>query len=474
VLEGRETLASLDESGIDDPARLAFELNLVGKLYDLGFLSSETVNEALDTELETALSDNLVILRPDQNLILVGAGMGQNAIGTMPDNTAQELSVVFLRLGERTLLFFPAVLENAIVNSIRFIIAGLAVALGFKAGLFNIGAEGQIFVGAVFAVWVGFAEPFQNLSAIVHLPLMVVFGILGGLLWGSIPGILKAYTGAHEVITTIMMNFIALRLVEWLINSREPYILGDSTSSVPKTPTIVSSAMLPTFDQIPIWLVLLVAIVAAALPVWQRRNRLNRSALIRAAVVGIIIFVSGVFLVGISVRGSLHIGFLLMLAAVWLTDWFLERTTPGFEMRMVGANPNAARYGGINVARNIVLAMALSGALAGLAGAVEISGRQHNLLPGFFGGAGFDAIAVALLARTNPKSMIWAGLLWGGLLSGGGLMQIRADIPIELVKIIQAFIIMFVAADQIIRFLYRVPERKEEEEQLISTGWAGG
>jgi ABC-type uncharacterized transport system permease subunit len=156
-----------------------------------------------------------------------------------------------------------------------------------------------------------------------------------------------------------------------------------------------------------------------------------------------------------------------------LTDWFLIKTTPGFELRTVGSNPHAARYAGINVPRNIILAMALSGALAGLAGMVEVTGKQYNLLPGFFGGAGFDAIAVALIARTNPKSMIWAGLLWGGLLSGAALMQIRADVSLDLIKIIQALIIMFISADQIIRFIYRIPESKEEKEVIFSTGWGG-
>jgi len=170
------------------------------------------------------------------------------------------------------------------------------------------------------------------------------------------------------------------------------------------------------------------------------------------------------------------VGLVLMVGAVWFTEWFLDRTTPGFELRTVGANPDAARYAGMNVRWNTVLAMALSGALAGLAGGIEIAGVHFNMTPGFFGGVGFDAIAVALLARNNPRNMIVAGLLWGALISGGGLMQTRAEISIDLVKIIQALIIMFIAADAIIRFLWRVPEASADEKErtlFAAKGWGG-
>ncbi|MDQ7030769.1 MAG: hypothetical protein Q9O62_13815 [Ardenticatenia bacterium] len=151
--------------------------------------------------------------------------------------------------------------------------------------------------------------------------------------------------------------------------------------------------------------------------------------------------------------------------------WFLYRTTVGFELRTVGANPNAARYAGINVSRTIVLAMALSGALAGMAGAGEVLGGQGYLSPDFFAGIGFDSIAVALLARSNPVGMIPAGILWGALLNGAGLMQIRADLSIDLIKIVQALIIMFVAADQIVRWLYRIRVTPPSEEAVFSRGW---
>jgi simple sugar transport system permease protein len=164
-----------------------------------------------------------------------------------------------------------------------------------------------------------------------------------------------------------------------------------------------------------------------------------------------------------------------MVIAVWFTDWFLHRTTLGFELRTVGSNADAAKYAGMSVPRNIMLAMAVSGALAGIAGAIEISGVALNMKPEFFAGVGFDAIAVALLARQNPRNMIAAGFLWGALYSGAGMMQARANISIDLVKIIQALIIMFIAADTIIRYLWRVPQASKDEKAAttFSKGWGG-
>lgn len=316
----------------------------------------------------------------------------------------------------------PGAIAATLVKSTPFIIAGLAVALGFKAGLFNIGAEGQLYVGGIAAVWVGYTAAFAGLPLIIHLPLAVLAGALGGLIWGAIPGILKARTGAHEVINTIMMNFIAIRLTDWLIKSKEPLLLLDPAASTPRTPYIAESAELPRLFGTP-----------------------------------------------------LHAGLLIAIALVFVVRWLLYRTTLGFELRTVGANPNAARYAGMSVGRNIVLAMALSGALAGIAGAGEVLGGQHYLSPDFFAGIGFDSIAVALLARSNPLGMIPAGILWGALLNGAGLMQIRADLSIDLVKIVQALIIMFVAAEQIVRWLYRIRIARREgvEETVFARGWGG-
>ena len=294
-------------------------------------------------------------------------------------------------------------------------------------------------------------------------------GIFGGFLWGAIPGALKAFTGAHEVIVTIMLNYIAILLVDWLIKSTEPVILLDVAASTPRTPFIHESARLPVLSNITSLVFIAAGVIVLLLGLWQRRAQLSQDIryVIRPVVYGLLVAVGGLFLQWITVRGALHIGFFIMLIAVWFVDWFLNRTTLGFELRTVGTNPNAARYAGMSVPRNVIFALAFSGALAGLAGTIEISGVQFNMQPAFFSGLGFDAIAVALLARSNPRNMIWAGLLWAALLTGAGLMQVRANISIDLVKIIQALIIMFIAADAIIRYIWAIPKTTDSVQTYV-------
>ncbi len=311
----------------------------------------------------------------------------------------------------------PGAIANTIVRSTPFIITGLAVALGFKAGLFNIGAEGQLYAGALLAVLVGIT--LTGLPGILLVPLAIMGGAVGGMLWGAIPGYLKARTGAHEVINTIMLNYIAIHLTEWLIKSRDPYLLGD-----PDDPSGARTRLISEQAQLP------------AIP-----------------------------------GTDLHLGIVMAVILVLLVYWLLYRTTIGFELRTIGANPDAARYAGIKVPRTIVLALALSGMIAGLAGAGEVLGVEQSLKTDFFSGLGFDSIAVALLARSNPLAMIPAGLLWGGLLTGARLMQVRAALSIDLIKIVQALIIMFVAADQIVRWLYRIRTRQMGEGSIFSRGW---
>jgi simple sugar transport system permease protein len=480
-----EALALGDEAGITNLAALAEQLTIVDSLYDADLLTEEDVAVALDTELDTTIANNLIVRRPGtgRNALLIDPGRSAPAgviysDNNTPDDTSDDKpETVYLRLAGSAFVFFPAELEEMLVRAIPFVIAGLAVALGFKAGLFNIGASGQLYIAGTLTAWVGFSPIFAGLPPIIHIPLAIILGVIGGALWGAIPGALKAFAGAHEVINTIMLNFVAIRLVDWLIKSTDPVILLDQSASLPRTPFINESARLPVFSQLsPVWFIV-AGVVMAAWGLWRARARLQQDsrAAVRPVVNGLLVGVLGFFLGWISVRDNLHIGLVIMVLIVWLVDWFLTRTTVGFELRTVGANPDAARYSGMNVKWNIILAMALAGAAAGLAGAVEIAGVKFAMQPEFFANLGFDAIAVALLARTNPRSMIWAGLLWGGLLAGANLMQVRANISIDLVLIIQALIIMFIAADQIIRYLWRVPKPTVEEKAAatFAKGWGG-
>lgn len=538
-------------AGIIDINRLANELRLVGTLYAEGILTNDNVATALRDELPAAIDNNLIVLRPG-NRVLIHRGEKETAAiiyssNNTPDDASDDVpDTVYLRLGNRILLFFPASLEAMLTRAIPFVIAGLAVALGFKAGLFNIGAEGQLYIGATIAAWVGFdfaqaltalvqvflilatalaalswvtrftqngasvrpldwvvglagiaiivlaggwainltghaylnrLQQFQTLPLVIHLPLVLIAGIIGGALWGFVPGALKAFTGAHEVINTIMLNFIAIRLVDWLIKSTNPVIFLDRTASAPRTPFIAQNATLPPFNTYATWLFFAAGLVTMGFWLWSRREQLRQTlrAAIKPLVWGLVVIAGGLFLRWVTVRGNLHLGLVIMILTVFFVDWFLERTTLGFELRTVGTNPDAARYAGMSVRWNTMLALTMSGALVGLAGTIEISGVQHNMQPAFFSGLGFDSIAVALLARNNPRNMIPAGLLWGALLTGAGLMQVRADISIDLVKIIQALIIMFIAADAIIRTVWRIPEATAEEKAAttFSKGWGG-
>jgi simple sugar transport system permease protein len=315
----------------------------------------------------------------------------------------------------------PRAIADTVVRSTPFIICGLGVAVGFKAGLFNVGAEGQLYAASVAVIVAGTA---LQLPPILHIPVGIVAGALGGAAWAAIAGILKATTGAHEVINTIMLNYIAIRLTDWLIKSKTPFILGDPADTSSSRTQFISDTM---------------------------------------------------HLPGLRVGDTtvLHFGILIAVALVFFVDWFLKRTTLGFELRTVGTNSHAARYAGMSVPRSIVLAMAISGGLVGIAGAGEVMGVRYALSADYYSGLGFDAIAVALLARSNPIGILFAGLLWGGLLTGARLMQVRAGLSIDVIKIVQALIIMFVAADQIVRWLYRLPKRGGGEETMISSGWGG-
>jgi simple sugar transport system permease protein len=277
------------------------------------------------------------------------------------------------------------------------IFTGLAVALAFQCGLLNIGAEGQLYAAAFAAAWVGIT--FKSLHGAVLVPLCMLAAILMGAVWGGIPGVLKARFGSHEVINTIMLNFIAVGLVSWL------------TQRYYKTPGDPIMQTVPIADQ-------------------AHLARLHT------------------FLPPFPERIPLNLAFVLALLAAFLVWLFLWRTKWGFEIRAVGANPAAAEYGGISVSRQIVLAMALSGALAGMVGINEVLGYRYRYYHDFSPGYGFTGIAVALLGRNHPLGVILAAILFGALIRGGLFVDIFTDkVSKDLVQVLQAIIILFVAME---------------------------
>jgi simple sugar transport system permease protein len=301
------------------------------------------------------------------------------------------------------------------VVSTPYIFVGLGVALGFKSGLFNIGAEGQLFVGALASAYVGYS--ITGLPWIIHAPLALLAGALAGAVWGFIPGWLKAKTGGHEVINTMMMNYVAFRLSDWLLIGP---MQRPGSGGIPISPMIAASATLPRFFPEPM---------------------------------------------------RFHLGFFLALGVAGLVYWFMFKTTWGFELRTVGANPNAARYAGMSIVRNTVLAMSLSGALAALAGANQVLGVNHNVAMGLSSGYGFDSIALALLGNSHPVGVVLAGLLFGTLRNGALQMEVVSGIPIDIISILQAVILGFIAAPAIIRTIYRLKAPAQAEESVFARGW---
>lgn len=298
----------------------------------------------------------------------------------------------------------PVQIGWTIMRATPLIFTGLAVAFGFRANLFNIGAEGQLVLGSFAAAWLGLL--LSNLPPILAVPLIVLGAALAGAAWALVPALLKAKVGAHEVITTMMFSWIGLYLTSWLVSGP----LMDK-GGIPQTPMLPES----------VWLVSLDKIVPGLPPV------------------------------------SAHLGFLLALALAALVWWILKYTTLGYQVRAVGFNPTAAENGGISIARTTVWALCISGALAGLAGASEVLGVQHRMFDQVSAGSGFGftGIAVALLAKNNPIAVIFAAILFGALSAGAGTMQLEADVPQKIITIIQALIIFFVGAETIITWLIK-------------------
>jgi simple sugar transport system permease protein len=289
-------------------------------------------------------------------------------------------------------------LSETLTASIPLTLCGLGIAIGFRAGLFNIGGEGQVIIGGLAATVIGFS--FVGLPIYLHLPFALIVGMVFGALWASIAGWLKAATGAHEVITTIMLNLIAVRLLDFLL--RNPPIQKPGRAD-PISKSIVETAELPRL------------------------------------------------LTWLDPTYRLHAGILLSLGAVAAVYWLLYKTTVGYEFRASGHNPDAAKYAGMKSGLIIVLVMACAGALAGLAGANQVLSVLGRASPAFSGGVGFDAIAVALLGRSHPVGVLFAGLLFGALQAGGRQMQVAAGVNIDLIVVIQALIIMFIAAPILVR-----------------------
>ncbi|MBK6644754.1 MAG: ABC transporter permease [Anaerolineales bacterium] len=353
----------------------------------------------------------IVILVSGENPLVAYGALFEGSFGN-PLDLVEGLQVYFATGETKELLRAIYPFTESLVTATPYLFAGLSVALGFRCGLFNIGAEGQFFIGALCSAFVGYS--IKGLPMIVHLPLAILAGALGGAVWGMIPGYLKARFGAHEVVNTIMMNWIAFRLSDWLLNGPMK-----SSGFRPVTPNVMETAELPRFFPDPL---------------------------------------------------RFNLGFFLALLAAYLLYWFLFKTTLGFEVRSVGANPDAAKYAGMNIVRNFVLVMFLAGGLAGLAGTAQVLGVDHWVGQGFSAGYGFDAIALALLGKSHPFGVVLSALLFGFLRSGATDMQSMARIPIDIISIIQGMVIVFIAAPDIIRWLYRIREVKKEEA-VLTRGW---
>jgi simple sugar transport system permease protein len=307
-------------------------------------------------------------------------------------------------------------LSETAVQATPLILTGLAVALPYRAGLFNIGGQSQFIGGAIMAAWLGYD---LSLPFFVHVVVCVIGGFVGGAVIGWLTGEIKARTGAHEVIVTIMLNYVMQYLLAYLLSSQS--LLQATGSANPITPQIAANAHLP-------------------------------------------------LIAGSNLR--INVGFLIAIACAFGIWWLLNRTTTGFEFRSVGANPSAARVAGMNVERSWVLVMLIGGGLAGLAGSTVIQGTDFALNPQSYGTYGIDAITVALLGRGKPGGVVAAGLLFGALHAGSPGMQTATATPAQIVQVLQALIVMFVAAPPLIRAMFRLREaRAGGVSATMSKGW---
>jgi ABC-type uncharacterized transport system permease subunit len=313
-----------------------------------------------------------------------------------------------------TSLFTP--ISETLVSATPLILAGTGVALGFSTGVFNIGGQGQFIAGAIAATYVGFGV---HLPLPLHMPLVILAGAAGGAVAGFIPGFLKARTGAHEVIVTIMLNYIFLDLLNYLLTTRPLQQPGQSNSI---SQTIPSSATLP-------------------------------------------------HLFGSNLR--VNAGLIVALLVAAGASWFMKRSTLGFTFRVIGSNPTAGRTAGMDAKRATILVLTISGALVGLAGMSTLAGTDFFLSSGYGGGTGFNAITVALLGRNKPSGVVLGALLFAALNTGGRYMQAATGIPIDLTTVIQAVIVFFVATPALIKEIFRLRQAGAGKILLFTKGWAG-
>jgi simple sugar transport system permease protein len=328
-------------------------------------------------------------------------------------------SVVILMAGKDPVVAFGAMFSGAfggtrqvgetLLRATPLVFTGLAVAYGFRSGLFNIGAEGQLFLGGIAAAFVGFSLAGQ--PWIVSVPLVLLSAAFAGAAWAFIPALMKAKIGAHEVITTMMFSYIGRYLVSWII--AHPF---KDEGAIPQTPALPETSQLPRISDVFTFI------------------EPNRA----------------------------HLGIILGVIAAVIVWWVLKYTVLGYEARAVGFNPTAAETGGISVAATTVKSLCISGALAGLAGAVEVMGVHHRMFDQFSSGFGFTGIAVALLAKNNPLGVIAAAILFGSLSAGAGTMQLEAGVSQKVISVIQGTIIFLVGAEAIVAWaVKRVRARKE-------------
>ncbi|HET6986248.1 MAG TPA: ABC transporter permease [Kribbella sp.] len=367
-----------------------------------------------------SLSAIVLALAVGAILIIVSDDQVQAAAGYFGAAPMDTISAALSAVGEAykalALGAFGGVtaITESLTQATPLICGGLAVTLAFRTGLFNIGAQGQLIMGAIFAAYVGFA---WHLPPVIHLLVAILAGLIGGALWGGVVGLLKARTGAHEVIVTIMLNYVAIYLLSWLLTTTAFRRPGRTD---PISPVVDANAQYPQFGDT-----------------------------------------------------RLHGGFILSLLAAVFVWWLLNRSTIGFELRAVGSNADASRTAGMSVGRAYVIAMVVAGALAGLAGTQQVLGTDLPLTDGVAASVGFDAITVALLGRGTPIGTVLAGLLFGALNAGGLQMQLITQTPLTLVTVLQAVIVLFVAAPALVRSIFPFLPKERGAGTVLAKGWNG-